>query len=176
MAAVAGPAAAAAAAFRAGAAVLAAAAPEENGDMKPRDFIHALDAKAIEAAIQQAEQKTSGEIRVVVSRKSVDDPVATARAEFVRQGMTRTRQRNAVLLFIAPASQGFALIGDEGVHARCGDAFWTEVAATMQKNFRDGRYTAALLEGIARSGSLLAEHFPRADGDINELSDRVIEH
>jgi uncharacterized membrane protein len=155
---------------------LAAAAREEDGDMKPEQFIAKLDRAAIEAAIQQAELKSSGEVRVAISQKPVDDPVAAARAEFARQGMTKTRQRNAVLLFIAPASQGFAIIGDEGVHAKCGDAFWSEVAAAMQKNFRDGHYTAALLEGIERSGTLLATHFPPEAGDANELPDRVIEH
>jgi uncharacterized membrane protein len=154
---------------------LVAAAREENGDMKPTEFISALDARAIEAAIQQAELKTSGEIRVVVSRKAVADPVTAAREEFQRQGMTKTRRRNAVLLFIAPASQGFAIIGDQGVHAKCGEAFWTEVAAVMQKNFKDGHHTGALLEGIVRSGELLAAHFPPEAGDTNELPDSVIE-
>jgi uncharacterized membrane protein len=144
--------------------------------MKPKQFIAALDHPAIETAIAQAELQTSGEIRVVISRRDVDDPVAAAREEFMRQGMQRTRRRNAVLLFIAPASQGFAIIGDQGVHEKCGDAFWSEVAAAMQKDFRDGRHTAALLEGIARSGTLLAAHFPRESDDANELPDRVIEH
>ena len=144
--------------------------------MKPNDFIAKLDRAAIEATIQRAEAGTSGEIRVVISRQAVDDPVAAARGEVERAGMHKTRRRNAVLLFIAPVSQGFALIGDEGVHAKCGDTFWTDVAASMQKNFRDGDHTAALLEGIARCGALLSAHFPPEAGDVNELPDRVIEH
>jgi uncharacterized membrane protein len=143
--------------------------------MKPKEFLSGLDASAVEAAIQQAELKTSGEIRVVVARKAVDDAVAAARKEFERQGMTKTRRRNAVLLFIAPASQAFAIIGDEGIHEKCGDSFWTDVAGVMEKRFRDGRHTAALLEGIARSGALLAAHFPPEAGDVNELPDKVIE-
>jgi uncharacterized membrane protein len=144
--------------------------------MKTDQFISQLDRQAIEAAIQQAELQTSGEIRIAISGRSVDDPVAAARGEFERQGMQKTRQRNAVLLFIAPVSQGFALIGDEGVHAKCGDSFWTDVAAAMQKHFRDGDHTAALLEGIARCGTLLATHFPRQPDDRNELPDQVVEH
>lgn len=143
--------------------------------MKTDEFIKGLDAPVIERAIQEAELKTSGEIRVVVSHKPVDDPVATARGEFERQGMTRTRRRNAVLLFIAPASQGFAIIGDEGIHAKCGDTFWSEVAAAMQKDFRDGQHTHALVEGIRRCGALLAQHFPPEAGDVNELPDGVIQ-
>lgn len=144
--------------------------------MKPKQFIAELDRQAVESAIQQAELKTSGEIRVVISRRKVDDPVAAAREEFARQGMQKTRQRNAVLLFIAPASQDFAIIGDEGVHAKCGDSFWSDLATNMQQNFRDGHHTAALLDGIERCGTLLAAYFPRETGDANELPDHVIEH
>lgn len=143
--------------------------------MKPRHFIARLDRQHIETAIQHAERKTSGEIRVVINRRPTDDAVAAARHEFVRRGMQKTRHRNAVLLFAAPASQTFAIIGDEGVHARCGDAFWTEVAAVMQKNFRAGHHTAAIIAGIERAGALLAEHFPREPGDGDELPDQVIE-
>ena len=143
--------------------------------MKPGHFIAKLDRQLIETAIHQVELKTSGEIRVVIHRKPVDNAVAAARREFVRLGMTMTRHRNAVLLFVAPASQAFAIIGDEGVHAKCGDVFWTEVAAVMQKNFRDGNHTAALLEGIERAGALLAAHFPPESGNANELPDKVIE-
>ena len=143
--------------------------------MKPRHFIARLDRKRIEDAIAAAEIKTSGEIRVLIHRQPVDDAVAFAQKEFLRLGMQRTRERNAVLLFVAPTSQAFALIGDEGVHAKCGQPFWSEVAAVMQENFRAGDFTGALLEGIARAGQLLADHFPpRADG-ANELPDKVVE-
>lgn len=143
--------------------------------MKTRLFIGKLHRQLIEAAIRDAELKTSGEIVVLVHHKPVKDAVAFARNEFLRRGLQETKERNAVLIFIAPESQTFALIGDEGVHRKCGDDFWRELAATMQENFRAGNHTAALLDGIERAGSLLARHFPRQSGDVNELSDRVIE-
>jgi uncharacterized membrane protein len=143
--------------------------------MKPRHFLATLDAARIEAAIGRAEARTSGEIRVLVDHRAVPDPVAAARREFLRLGMQRTAARNAVLLFVAPASQTFALVGDEGVHARCGDAFWREVAAGMEERFRAGDPTAAICEGIDRAGTLLAAEFPRREDDRNELPDRIVE-
>ncbi len=126
-------------------------------------------------AIQQAELATSGEIRVVITRRRVDDAVASGRAEFARLGMHRTEQHNAILLFVAPESQSFAIIGDEGVHVKCGDVFWSDVAAAMQEHFRAGQHTAALVEGIARAGQLLGEHFPRRPDDVDELPNQVVE-
>ncbi len=143
--------------------------------MKPDHFIERLDHPRIEAAIAAAEAKTSGEIRVLVHRRPIDDAVTFAQAEFFRLGMQKTRNRNAVLFFVAPASQSFAVIGDEGVHRKCGNEFWNDIAATMQAGFRREDYTGALVEGIGRAGTLLAEHFPRRPDDRNELPDKVVE-
>jgi uncharacterized membrane protein len=134
-----------------------------------------LDADRIVAAIQAAEQRTSGEIRVVVARASTPDPKQAARHEFARLGMATTRFRNGVLIFIAPRSRNFAVIGDTGVHEKCGDAFWQELANTMTEHFRRGEFTAGVVQAIDRAGARLAEHFPRTGSDRNELPDEIEE-
>lgn len=134
-----------------------------------------IDNVAVVAAIAAAELRTSGEIRVLVSRREAPDPVAAARLQFERLGMTKTAERNGVLIFLAPRSRTFAVLGDSGVHARCGETFWTELAAAMTERFRAGDFTAGLVQGIARAGALLAEHFPRRDDDANELPNEVEE-
>jgi uncharacterized membrane protein len=143
--------------------------------MKPRHFIKLLDHARLEAAIAAAEARTSGEIRVIVDHRPIEEAVSFARAEFLRLGMQQTRDRNAVLFFVAPASQSFAIIGDEGVHQKCGNEFWSEVAASMQAAFRREDYTGALAGGIARAATLLAEHFPRRPDDRDELPNTVVE-
>jgi uncharacterized membrane protein len=87
--------------------------------------------------------------------------------------MEKTRERNAVLIFLAPDTRKFAVIGDLGVHARCGDDFWQELARAMTAHFRKSEFTEGIVQGIKRAGELLAEHFPRRPDDGNELSDRV---
>ncbi len=143
--------------------------------MKTRHFIKQLDRKHIEAAIRDAELKTSGEIRVMIHHKPIEDAVAFAQREFIRLGMQKTPERNAVLILVAPVSQKFAVIGDEAVHQKCGNAFWQELAAVMTGHFKQGGFTAGLLHGIERAGALLAMHFPRQPGDLNEQSNQVIE-
>ena len=125
------------------------------------------------SAIAVAELRTSGEIRVVLSQRKTDEPVLAAQKEFERLGMTRTAARNGVLIFLAPASRTFAVIGDRGVHEKCGDAFWRELAAAMTGCFVRGEFTEGLVLGIERAGALLAEHFPRQPDDRNELPDSI---
>jgi uncharacterized membrane protein len=143
--------------------------------MKHRQFINQIDRPAITAAIGAAEERTSGEIRVLVHHQPVEDPVAFAEAEFIRLEMEKTKDRNAVLIFVAPVSQKFSVVGDKGVHEKCGDGFWQELATSMSEHFKRGEFTAGLLQGIARAGMLLGEHFPRDPDDRNELSNEVIE-
>jgi len=143
--------------------------------MKKNAFIKQLDHPVIEAAIARAESGTSGEIRVLVLHEPAADPVPAAQAAFARLGMEKTRERNAVLLFVAPESQTFAVIGDTGVHAKCGQEFWNEMAGAMSGCFRRGEFTAGLLAGIERAGHLLATHFPRLPDDRDELPNRVVE-
>ena len=38
--------------------------------------------------------------------------------------MTRAAKRNGVLVFLAWRGRRFAIVGDTGIHAREGDAFW----------------------------------------------------
>jgi len=125
--------------------------------MHPKHFSKQLQHDAVVAAIRDAEHKTTGEIRVVVNHRHVEEPVAAAQIEFLRLGMDKSRERNGVLIFVAPRSQKFAVIGDEGVHAKCGDEFWKKLADAMASHFRKAEFTP----GIIQAGELLAEHFPR---------------
>ena len=138
-------------------------------------FVAQLDHKRIESAIASAERRTSGELRVVIRRDAIGDPVAAAREEFARLEMHRTRERNAVLILVAPTSRKFAIFGDEGVHAKCGQTFWDDVAAAMTGYFQQGKFTERIIHALERAGTLLAKHFPHRPDDKNELPNEVIE-
>ncbi len=129
--------------------------------MQPRAFSKHLDHDGIVAAIRDAERKTTGVIRVRVSPKHVDDPVAAAQAEFLRQGLQQSPERNAVLIFVAPRAHKFAVYGDEAVHAQCGASFWRELAEAMSDYFRRSEFTPGIIHGVQKAGELLARHFPR---------------
>jgi uncharacterized membrane protein len=113
------------------------------------------------AAIQKAEAKTSGEIRVVVARHKAMDPVAAAQVYFKKFGMAKATDRNGILIFVAPRSRNFAVIGDSGIHEKCGEAAWSSIAAAMGERFRKGDFTDGIAHGVERAGELLAASFPR---------------
>lgn len=141
--------------------------------MHTKQFLQQIDHERLVKAIEQAESLSSAEIRVFVTRKCVDDPVAAATEQFHKLDMHKTALRNGVLIFVAPQSQKFAILGDQAIHARCGDDFWQQVAQAMAGHFRQGHFTEAIQHGIAQAGHLLARHFPRGQGDVNELPDTI---
>ena len=128
--------------------------------MKPKHFLSRLDNERIVAAIADAETRTSGEIRVWISSQARPDPLATAQARFGTLGMTRTRHRNAVLIFVAPRSRTLAVVGDSGIHGKCAPGFWQHVRDAMSAHLREGRYTEGVLQAIEIVGAELARHFP----------------
>ena len=143
--------------------------------MRTSAFLKALDNERIVAAIRAAEARSRGEIRVHVTGHPDVEVEAAARKQFEKLEMTKTELRNGVLIYVAPRSQRFAVIGDKGIHECCGPEFWRKIAAVMEDDFRAGKYTEGILDGVVAAGDALALHFPRPEGhvDENELADDV---
>src|SRR3954451_2668391 len=144
--------------------------------MKHQEFLNRVEDKKVVSAIAAAERKSSGEIRVFVSRqrtKSEGEILQLAQSAFEKLGMTRTKHRNGILLFFAPVAQQFAIVGDSGIHERCGQSFWDKVSSRIGSRLKEGNFTEAILAGIEEAGGALAEHFPRDPDDRNELPNAV---
>ncbi|MEW6159114.1 MAG: TPM domain-containing protein [Verrucomicrobiota bacterium] len=142
--------------------------------MKTKEFVSHLDETAITAGIAEAERKSSGEIRVFISNKHVPDALGEAQKQFVRSGMDRTKARNGVLIYFAPRSQTFAIVGDAGIHAKAGDGLWNHIAEAMAEHLKQSDYTGAILVAVSEVGKVLAQHFPREPGDTDELSNQIL--
>ena len=141
--------------------------------MKSREFLAKLDDTQIVSEIAQAERSTSGEIRVFVSLSKVDDAVRRAQRRFEKLGMARTKLRNGVLLYFAPRSKKFAVVGDVGIHEKCGPVFWQEVTTEIRAHLRSGRFTEGVIHGVRKVGEVLARHFPPQADDRNELANEI---
>lgn len=142
--------------------------------MTRKGLMRAIDSSRVEEAIRKAEERTSGEIRVSVSRFFWGDVTRVADRTFTRLGMTATRDRNGILFFIVPSRRRFVVLGDEGIHSKVGQEFWEQVAAAVSEHLRNGDFTLGLVRGIEKVGEKLALHFPYdATTDKNELSDGI---
>ena len=144
--------------------------------MRAKEFLSKVEHDRIVHAIREAESKTSGEIRVYVQRgKLSGDPLAAAQKKFHQLGMHKTREQNAVLIFVAPRAHKFAVVGDKAIHEKCGDEFWQRIVEGMRAHFQNEKFSHALIEAIKEIGKLLAAHFPKRPANTNELPDEIAE-
>ena len=135
---------------------------------------HGIDIDAVEQAIAAAERRTSAEIRVALASSWFwSDARAAAERAFRRLQVARTRARNGVLIFVAPARRKLAVVGDVGVQAKVAPDLWARVLERMTADFRRGERTAGLVAAVALLADALTAVFPVGAGDVNELTNSV---
>lgn len=147
-----------------------------GNEMRTKEFLSKVEHDRIVAAIREAESNTSGEIRVFVQRGKLRvDPFVAAQKKFHQLRMHTTRERNAVLIFVAPRAHKFAVVGDKAIHQKCGDEFWQRIVDGMRTHFQNEKFSNALIEAIHEIGKVLAAHFPKTTARKGELPDNVVE-
>ncbi|MAE63429.1 MAG: hypothetical protein CMJ18_04085 [Phycisphaeraceae bacterium] len=138
-------------------------------------LLTAAESAELAAVVRDAEARTSAEIRVVITRHCWGDLRAKGQRLFRRHGLDATAGRNAVMILLVAANREVLVYGDNAIHERVGPRFWVEVKDLMVERFSTGDVVGGLREGVLRVGERLVEHFPRADEDVNELDDGVID-
>jgi uncharacterized membrane protein len=144
--------------------------------MRSKEFISKLNHDRIVEAIREAESKTSGQIRIYIQRGLLKgEPLESARKKFTELRMHETADRNGVLIYVAPRARKLAVVGDQGIHDKCGDALWQSVVAKMTDHFKSERFTDAIVDAVHELGRILVDQFPHQAGGQNELPDDIIE-
>lgn len=87
----------------------------------------------------------------------------------------RTAARVGVLLYLSLAEHRAEIVADEAIVAKVDDAVWGEAMVALIDRIRVGDPAGGMAEAVARIGTVLAQHFPKTESDVNELPDRLIE-
>jgi uncharacterized membrane protein len=143
--------------------------------MKVKHFLNALEHAKVHAAIRSAEDGTSGDIVVYITRHEVPEALAAAQDEFRRLNLETATVRDSLLIYVAPKSQTFAVVGGTALHDKVGQAWWDELSPLLARHFKQGRYTDGLVEAIEKAGRVLKTHFPATKVDRTGQHDIVEE-
>lgn len=84
-----------------------------------------------------------------------------ALALFHSHRMDRTRDRNAVLIFVSLLEHRVVILADRGIDERAPEGTWRRIRDRLTAGLRAGRAVEALRIAIEEIGNLLAAHFPR---------------
>lgn len=142
---------------------------------KKKEFFTPEEKSRMVEAIQKAEKHTSGEVRVFVESKcKYVDPVDRAKEIFVNLKMHNTKDRNAVLLYIALDDHQLALFADEGIYQRLGREYWNKEVKKIISAFTKNDYAGGICLVVEDIGDALKAEFPYEALDKNELPDDII--
>lgn len=87
----------------------------------------------------------------------------------------RTHGRTGILIFLSMREHRAQIVADEAIASKVAPETWGEAMAAMLAHIKDGRCADGMIAAVEKVGVVLAEHFPRAEDDVNELPDRLIE-
>jgi putative membrane protein len=111
----------------------------------------------------------------------VPPPIKTARAlaraiDLFKVGAERrTHGRTGILIYLSMREHRAEIVADEAIASKVPPETWGEAMAAMLVHIKDGRVADGMIAAVEKVGAVLAEHFPRAEDDQNELPDRLIE-
>jgi uncharacterized membrane protein len=142
---------------------------------KAVDYFTPEEKERLLSAIHAAENATSGEVRLFIESKCrFVNPVDRAKEVFERLKMEATRERNAVLLYVAMKDRQLAIWGDTGIHEKVGDTFWDAQVKNILGHFKKSNYADGIITMIREVGEVLGRHYPHVEGTKNEVPDDIV--
>lgn len=98
-----------------------------------------------------------------------------ARLAFAEHGLTRTKRRTGILVFVAVLEHRVVVLADEGIHRALGPGErWEDVVELVLDGIRQRRPGEGLVAAVRRCGEILAAHVPPAPVNENEIRNTVV--
>ena len=142
----------------------------------PLPWVAYLAAQAAALLLGHALARIERVRRALVDEALVEERVAErARHAFAEHGLTRTRGRTGILIFVALFERRVVVLADEGIHRALGpNEGWTEIVERAVGGIRSGVALVGLENAVRRCGEILARHVPAATPNPDELPNRVV--
>ncbi len=113
-------------------------------------------------ALQFVQKRTTGEVRVhVVKNPFEKDAMGSALEVFDEYAMTRTTDRNGILIYLNLKTRCFSVIADEGIHRAVGQRYWDELARNMREDLLSTQFENAVSLTIFTLAFTLEKYFPK---------------
>lgn len=135
----------------------------------------------IESSIAELEQRHAGEICFAIENALEPGELwrgLTARERALQVfGLLRvwdTEANNGVLIYVLHAEHAVEIVADRGIARRVEQGQWDQLCTSVAAEFRAGRFEQGAVRAIEGVAALLAEHFPQARGDRDELPNQPV--
>ena len=146
-----------------------------------RRYFPAASMQRIAAAIANNESRHSGEICFVVeSNLAIFDILRNKSAKqralevFSQYQVWDTEHNNGVLIYLLLAEHDFEILADRGIDQHTGADEWERISREMEAYFKQGKFEAGVVYGVAEIGVQLLQHYPASANKINALNNAPI--
>jgi putative membrane protein len=113
--------------------------------------------------------------RIFISNREIEEEVEEAAiTSFFNRGLYRTRDGTGILIFISVFERKVWVLADAGIDAKVANDHWDSVVAGITAGIRKNQAAAAICRAVDTIGLTLAEHFPVAPDDIDELENVIV--
>lgn len=143
---------------------------------KQKGILSEVETAQLVHAIQEAELRTSGEIRVHIEQIQKKVSMDRAVEVFYALGMDKTINRNGVLLYVCMNTHSFIIIGDEGINKQVPGDYWNTIKDEVISFFKEGKIKDGLVRGVELVGQKLVELYPSTGENKDELPNEITSH
>ncbi|MBM4298559.1 MAG: hypothetical protein FJ143_12545 [Deltaproteobacteria bacterium] len=95
-------------------------------------------------------------------------------AAFTANGLHHTREHTGILIFVSLLEHRVEVLADRGINRKVSAGTWEEIVHIITAGIKSGQACDAFCQAIERCGAILAEHFPRAADDRDELPNQLV--
>lgn len=137
----------------------------------PRIFLLQLIAAAVLLAVLLWYGRGGRFVPGFVKRRYAHE---TALREFTARGLTLTRGRTGVLLYVAVQERYAEIVADAGIDGKVDEATWKGIIEPLLAAAREDRLREGLEAAVGAIGQVLGAHAPPVADDVDELPNKVV--
>lgn len=125
-------------------------APVEDGKM-----LNAKEKKSLHEFVIKTEAEIDAEIHIAFYKTSSQaDVLEEAKTYFHKQKLHHHPRKNNILIYILEQDRKFAILGDEGIHKKVSETYWSDLSVKLSEQFKKGNFYQGLVDCIAQLKSV----------------------
>jgi putative membrane protein len=95
-------------------------------------------------------------------------------AAFTAHGLHYTKEHTGILILISLLEHRVEVLADKGINEKVSPGTWDEIVRIVTAGLKSGNACDAFCKAIDGCGAILAQHFPRAADDRDELANKLL--
>jgi len=110
----------------------------------------------------------------LITRAQMQEEVeSSARETFQKLKIRNTEDATGILIYVSLYEHMVHVEGDDAISAKLSQDDWQHVCDAIIDGFKSGNPAEGMQNGLRLCGDLLAQHFPTAPDDSNEIIDTL---